>query len=433
MKVLLIHPYLNGRGGSQRYAVEILNRFKSERDIEVELFSYYYNPKSCYPDILDISDVNAFFVEDSANVVMESTMLSDFKVQFVSCLKRFRVIDLFIYFGLDYLYSFFNTFRNALRLTNFIETTAKINDFDVIFCLEEPLSIYSASLLSQKYKKPLVWFCFDSIEKWYIDWSKYNNHILRSFLLRRLYFSFDKYLIKKSVNSIIVLDSRMQFRVKKLYDIEASIIRGGLPLSVIKKGNKRKLTKSVGEKIILNIGIVSRFARARRLEDFLLVARRLITEDAWFNFYLNCPVTDHRYYNELMSDYHDVFQSKNVYLDVTPFATDDELHNFYSKTDIFIFPNMYQTWGHAALEAMCFGCYTLVSNGCGISEVMLEDTVTVFKGGDIDDLYTKIKNIDLDNFSRIAKIQQAHVMETFDWEVICKQYINLFKELCVES
>ena len=48
MKIALIHSYLNDRGGSQRYVIEIAKNLKL-LGVEVDVFAYEYN--ECSPSI----------------------------------------------------------------------------------------------------------------------------------------------------------------------------------------------------------------------------------------------------------------------------------------------------------------------------------------------------------------------------------------------
>jgi len=52
--------------------------------------------------------------------------------------------------------------------------------------------------------------------------------------------------------------------------------------------------------------------------------------------------------------------------------SEEKLVEFYSTSDIFVFPNYPQTWGLAVFEAMGCGTPVVVSTSCGASEVLTD-------------------------------------------------------------
>ena len=51
-------------------------------------------------------------------------------------------------------------------------------------------------------------------------------------------------------------------------------------------------------------------------------------------------------------------------------VSDEELRDAYSAADVFVFPNVRQTWGLAPLEALASGTPVIVSRGAGVHEVL---------------------------------------------------------------
>ena len=107
------------------------------------------------------------------------------------------------------------------------------------------------------------------------------------------------------------------------------------------------------------------------------------------------------------------------------------MYKMYLSSDIFIFPNKNQTWGHAPLEAMGCGTTAIVSDGCGIHEVIQNITPdTVYSVGNINLLTNKIiKLIKNNTYKKYAKIQKEYILHNLTWEKVCEQYVKDFNNI----
>jgi D-inositol-3-phosphate glycosyltransferase len=73
-------------------------------------------------------------------------------------------------------------------------------------------------------------------------------------------------------------------------------------------------------------------------------------------------------------------------------VAEEEIQDFYSACDAFLFPNDQQTWGLAVLEAMACGCPVLVSRGSGVHEVLADqDNALLFSPRNPGELAGKIE------------------------------------------
>lgn len=432
LRIALIHSHLNDRGGSQRYVIEIANNLQL-LGVKVDVFCYEYNVNACYPELTSQLKIKKVFTREIENISDCSKNKNNY---FKNILKQIYKISLLkkiiIILGIDYLYSLYHTNIlakkvSALILSNNIK-------YDLIFAHEEPLSVYA----SINYKKindiPIYWFCYDTIEKWFLEWkNEHRNSSIRKFLLKKFYFKYDKYLINNFIDKSAVLDNNMLNIYRNLYEKIPLIRRGGIPQSIFKYSRKNFFSKKYNltkDKVV--IFSLSRFVNYRRVHDILEMYRQLNVNIKQKVFiYLNTPITDEVYYKWCKSKYKDVFQCENVEISLEYPKNDTEMYDMYLSSDIFIFPNENQTWGHAPIEAMACGVATLVSSGCGISEVVRDiNTDLVFEVGNVKELTNKIEDI-VENkmYELISQNQRSYVRQNLTWKNVCELYIKDFQQL----
>ena len=428
MKIALIHSHLDNRGGSQRYVIEIATYLKKS-GIDVDIFSYEYNKRLCYPELS--SNLNIKKVFTWVDIEKNNKRGSFFQIKRI--LHRCKLIKkISISLGIDYLLSLFCTYKNAQKLSNLILDNN--NSYDLIFAHEEPLSIYTAITYKKIKNTPVYWFCYDSIEKWFLEWRQdHLNSATRNILLKSIYFKYDRYLINKYVDKSAVLDSKMFRRYFNLYGRNPIIRRGGITPNIFyldKKNMIRDKFNLSNDTII--IFLLTRFVSYRRVHDIFDAYQKLdpIVKDKVF-IYINAPITDERYYHWCVEKYKEILNNNNVQLELNFPKNDSQMYDMYLSSDIFIFPNDKQTWGHAPLEAMGCGCTTLVSTGCGISEIVQKITPeTVFEVGNTSKLANILEDlINNESYESISKIQRKYVKANLTWNIICEQYISDFNEI----
>lgn len=432
MKIALIHSHLNDRGGSQRYVIEIANNLK-ELGVEVDVFCYEYNEKSCYLELTEKLNIQKIYTREINSNKRKPGRKSNLFKGLLKKVYKIKVVEKLVsVLGVDYLYSLYSTNKLAKEISDLMLDSN--NEYDLIFAHEEPLSVYAAI----KYKKvkniPIYWFCYDTIEKWFLEWEeKHKNSVLRKFLLQNIYFKYDKKIINKYIDKSAVLDNKMLERYKRIYGNTPLIRRGGVPQNILEYPRENILRDKfdLSDDTII-IFSLTRFLSYRRVHDIFDMFEKLdknIQEKVFV--YLNSPITDERYYEWCMKNYKKTLENKNIKINLNYPQNDTEMYGFYLSSDIFIFPNENQTWGHAPLEAMACRVATLVSTGCGISEVMRNITSEgVFKVGDIDELSQKVEDI-IKNKTHIhiSKNQKKYVAENLTWRKVCEVYIKDFKEI----
>lgn len=432
LKIALIHSHLNDRGGSQRYVIEIANNLK-ELGVEVDIFCYEYNQNSCYPELTSHLDIKKIYTRETSSSQSQAGGQNNvIKIILKKVYKNKAVKKIVNALGVDYLYSLYSINKLAKKVSDLMLNSQ--NEYDLIFAHEEPLSVYAAI----KYKKtkniPIYWFCYDTIEKWFLEWKEeHKNSALRKFLLQKIYFNYDKNLINKYVDKSAVLDNNMLKRYQRIYGKTPDIRRGGVPQTVLEYSRKNIFRKqyNLSDDTIV-IFSLTRFVNYRRVHDIFDMYEKLDSDIQKKVFiYLDSPITDERYYEWCVKNYEKTLENKNIKINLEYPQNDTEMYDMYLSSDIFIFPNENQTWGHAPLEAMACGVTTLVSTGCGISEVMRDITAEgVFGVGDTDELSKRVENIIISkSHENISNKQKKYVENNLTWKKVCEVYVDDFKEL----
>lgn len=432
MKIALIHSHLDNRGGSQRYVLEIAKVLKS-LGIVVDIFCYEYNQNLCYPELtknLNIKDVLSF---TKRNKKFDLSKNEKFLKKIIKKLYNNKLIyRICIGLGLDYLYSLYLNIKSSKQVAKLILESQK--EYDLIFAHEEPLSIYSAIEYKKIKKIPIYWFCYDTIEKWFLEWNtfdKYSN--LRFFLLKKLYFKYDKYFINRFVDTAAVLDKNMKKRFINLYNKVPLIRYGGICNNVLelKRANliRDKYNLSSEIKIIFSL---TRFEPYKRPHDIFELYESLSDDVKNKVFvYLNSPISNQEYYKWCLKKYKKIFENSNVVIDLNYPKNDKEMYDLFLSSDIFIYPNEKQTWGHAALEAMACGVATIISDGSGISNVLKKNSPEmIYNVGKIDKLKIIIEKLIKNKTYKISgQVQKKFVRDNLTWERVCNQYINDFNNI----
>ena len=432
MKIALIHSHLNDRGGSQRYVIEIAKNLKL-LGVEVDVFAYEYNEKACYPELTKGLDISYLYTREVCYSDRTKRTKDGLKALLNQIYNIKVVKKAVIAIGADYIYSMGKTITVAKKIADLINKKSISKKYDLVFAHEEPLSVWAAIEYKKISNTPIYWFCYDTIEKWFLEWrEEHKKSKLRSFLLRNLFFKYDQNIVCKYVDKIAVLDNNMSKRVERLYGVKPIIRRGGIPIKVLSYDRSNFIRKKIAiddSKVV--VFSLTRFVAYRRVHDIFDLYRKLpehIKEKLFF--YINAPVTDENYYKMCKREYSDIFNNSNFVVDTSYLHDDTEMYNMYLSSNIFIFPNQNQTWGHAPLEAMACGCMAVVSDGCGIHEVIGNITPTVYEVGKVEllkELFVSL--IEKGNYKEFAHKQKEYVAKNLTWNKVCEQYVKDFNDI----
>jgi len=107
--------------------------------------------------------------------------------------------------------------------------------------------------------------------------------------------------------------------------------------------------------------------------------------------------------------------------------SNEELVKIYSKTEVFLLPSLYEPFGLVALEAMACGCVPIVSNMCGVADLIIngENGFVLPLKNFVEGMIKILKNVDLTKLSKKCE----KYAKKFDWKFTAKEYLKLYEEV----
>lgn len=108
----------------------------------------------------------------------------------------------------------------------------------------------------------------------------------------------------------------------------------------------------------------------------------------------------------------------------------DELSNWYSKGDIFVYPSLYENFGQPILEAAAAGL-PIISTPVGVARELITDNETGFLfTGDVQELTDRITQlIDQNVRKEMGKALRQRARSLYGWKEIIKKYLDLYYSL----
>ncbi|HIF02557.1 MAG TPA: glycosyltransferase family 1 protein [Nitrospinaceae bacterium] len=181
----------------------------------------------------------------------------------------------------------------------------------------------------------------------------------------------------------------------------------------------------------INILFVGRIARVRRIEILLQAVAKLSIP---YQLILvggeekTSSMSKSGYLNELKN----LCKTLNINDHVTFVGSipQDELSNWYSKGDIFVYPSLYENFGQPILEAAAAGL-PIISTPVGVAREIIIDNETGFLfNGDDQELASRITQLSDQSLRiKMGKSLREKVRSLYGWEKIIKQYLGLYHSL----
>jgi len=181
----------------------------------------------------------------------------------------------------------------------------------------------------------------------------------------------------------------------------------------------------------INILFVGRIARVRRIEILLQAVAKLSIP-----FHVTLVGGEEKTSSLSKSGYLDELKKLCKDLNINDRVTfvgpvaQNELFNWYSKGDIFVYPSLYENFGQPILEAAAAGL-PIVSTPVGVAQEIITDNETGFLfNGDDQELANRITQLTDQNLrKKIGGAVRERVRSLYGWEGIIKQYLDLYRSL----
>jgi glycosyltransferase involved in cell wall biosynthesis len=332
MKIALVIHELLVEGGGERLCVA-LARALSQQGHQVVLYTSAYDRANCFPDIC------------------KELVVTDVGRGPLPWIRK----PLFIrgYFDMKQL-------------------VAAIGESHEIWNPHHWPAQWGALWLKQKLGGKVIWMCNDVP-----NFHPHAQHHAKSVgflrnMLHRFYYLYDRSQ-NQAVDLTILLSKWAEADFRAIYSAPTQILRAGFDPTCFMPGGRREAIRqrfgyTEGDFVLLWLGI---FMPHRRLEDAIHALSRVLSRGHKVKLFLAGSTGS---FPEYFRSLKELANRLGVQQAVT-FAdkvADNEICDFYSSCDAFLFPNDLQTWGLVVLEAMACGCPVLVSRGAGVHEVLTD-------------------------------------------------------------
>jgi glycosyltransferase involved in cell wall biosynthesis len=183
--------------------------------------------------------------------------------------------------------------------------------------------------------------------------------------------------------------------------------------------NKKVKSKFVDVKKV-NLIYVGEFIKIKNINVSMKVARKL--EELGYNIKFIIIGGKGRYENKVKKV---AKMNKDIIEIYGRIEEREKLLNMYQKSDIFLMPSRYETFGLVYIEAMSQGLPVIYTKGQGIDGYFKDGEVGYsVNPKDISDIVKKIEMI-IHNYNKISK-NCYNLVDNFSWEKIAKIYHNIY-------
>ncbi len=109
--------------------------------------------------------------------------------------------------------------------------------------------------------------------------------------------------------------------------------------------------------------------------------------------------------------------------------SDDELYHLYDIADISVFVPESEPWGIFPLETILGGITTIISDECGVKDI-LPDNELVVETGNIEQLSEKILDVknNMEHYRKWTENASKLIAEEYSWKSYTKRMENFFKK-----
>jgi glycosyltransferase involved in cell wall biosynthesis len=279
----------------------------------------------------------------------------------------------------------------------------------------------------------VVWMCNDVPDlKQKYDAARINRSVvsrLQSAIYRAMWL-YDARQIKR-VDRTLVLSEWTERELLKVYQTPVSVVRSGMDSSLRVPRDSEKIRQRFGiqhsDFVVLWLGI---FMPHRRLEDAINALACLRKRGVSARLLLAGSSSVFPEYGERLRTLARQLEVEEQVIFAGP-VHEAEIADFYAAADVFVFPNVDQTWGLVVIEAMAAGLPVVVSTGSGVHEV-LEDEKTALKVPPREPLAIAEK---LELLARnpafrnsLADSGRQYVLSRFSWERYTQDMVEFFRQ-----
>lgn len=340
----------------------------------------------------------SYHLSKRGNEVTIYTFQKEEDYTFDSLLRNVNIVSLDTKWIINYIFEF-----NQLRWLRLIKKiSSKMGDHDIINAHNHP-----AQWISKFTDIPTVWMC---------------NEPYRcgsSFLSKVNFESMDKSL-SSNVNLTLAFNSKMKEIIKNKYpENEVELMESGVSLY--------RTIKHIDNDYFDLIFVGPLHPKKRQLD---IVKAFSLIKDKIPNARLhlvggNVGVLSKRLKNSII----ELARKNQLEIFFYDSISDEELYNLYDIADISVFVPESEPWGIFPLETILGGIPTIISDQCGVKDILPDDH-PVIETGNIKQLADKILELN-DNYEEYKSktlLTSKIIAENYSWEAYSKRMENIFKK-----
>ncbi|MGD0644461.1 MAG: glycosyltransferase family 4 protein [Candidatus Bathyarchaeia archaeon] len=411
MKIAMINTPLLGRSGAERQILSLAIGLQKIGN-EVEIFTPAVNEKTCYPELLKQVTVNALSRKYFVPFMQPSNSLShSSNIGEITATKNLIgkiAVNQFYKIGLP---AMINVGRMIPK------------GFDIINNHNAPTE-WAAFIAKNRLKIPVVWMCN---EPPFFYFEPPGRGIRKKLTLEPLLKMWDKTSVRY-IDEILVLSHAAEGLVKNVYSRSSIVVRTGLDIAKFQNVSGDQVRKKYGlenDFVLLQVANLAPIrSPVKRQYDSIKALYYLSKNYRNVKLILDGagPQEELRKLSEKLG-----LKDKVLFLYS---KCDQELVQLYAACDVFIFPSQI-TWGLAVIEAMASSKPVIVSKGCGVSEIIEDNTngmlVDIAKP---EDIARKIEILFNDSSLRkkIGENAYKYVKENLSWEKFSEHMNTIFKK-----
>ncbi len=129
-------------------------------------------------------------------------------------------------------------------------------------------------------------------------------------------------------------------------------------------------------------------------------------------------------------------RAKQLEISITLYGnvSDDKLYELYSIADISVFVPSKHPWGIFPLESILAGIPTIISDECGVTEVLTND-MPIVKTGDINQIANLIDDI-IENpkeYKKIINKNKIIIKKNYSWRRYSEKMLDIYRKQILKS
>ncbi len=410
MRIGVVVEYLHGRGGTQRQALELARALKDAGE-DVVVLTRVLDRARCFPELLEGLEVRAVREQREVPAAVQS---SDLRALARLTTQRLGVHDVVA----------LRAMRQATReLAELITAVNAEQPFDVLNAHDYGPAAWAVAAAPRHIGK--VWQCNDPVFRW----GKPDGPL--GAVTRSMAIAYDR---RKSAgfDVITVLDTRVARVVAERFGMEPRVVRSGVNAEAFARLPPRDAARArlgVPRDAFVVLALTLLNSPHRRAEDGIALIEELPTN---MRLLFAATVTDESsaYTRTVTERVAHSPAAARIHWRSKALAGEDELRALFAAADVFLFPNVQQTWGLAVLEACMAGLPVVVSDGAGASEVLDHgETGFVYPAGDLTQARAHIERLEQDPELRTAVARAGRELaRTLSWKRYAEEMLKAFAD-----